>query len=214
MSWPLSPLLAMCTQYSRVLRLNKMIVAPLSGPSRIDWKRPTRIYLDPDVVVSRFSRDFKSVIIRYVADNLDHWLDVGSGAMLRQEDLFFVHGTTKAMYWMNEVYLPDDDGDEKKRFGFIRNVVNRLPKLPWLDADRTATFQPPSHNSSDSFYPRVVRKDAGTGELVQEPPHRRSTVFFNYFKAKKRTLSAPIQYLKDRQREYRLPKNGPPICPT
>ncbi|KAL1938383.1 hypothetical protein VTO73DRAFT_11623 [Trametes versicolor] len=196
---------------SRTPRLNKMIEAPLPGPTLIDSKRLTRIYLDPDVVVSRFSGAFKSGIVRYIADNLDHWLDVGSGDMRRPEDLFFVHGTTKAMYWINEVYLPEGDSDEKKRFGFIRNVVNRLQKLPWLDADRTATVQPPNHNSSDSFYPRVVRKDARTGELVQEPPHRRSTVFFNYFKAKKRTLSTPIQYLKDRQREYGLPKNGPPV---
>lgn len=151
MSWPLNPLLAMCTQYSRVFRLNKMIEAPVPGPSRIDSKRPTRIYLDPDVVVSRFSGAFKSGIVRYIADNLDHWLDVGSGAMLRPEDLFFVHGTTKAMYWINEVYLPDDDGDEKKRFGFIRRLVDRLPKLPWPYADRAATIHPPTITQVTAF---------------------------------------------------------------
>ncbi|KAI0325972.1 WD40 repeat-like protein [Cubamyces sp. BRFM 1775] len=136
----------------------------------------------------------KRAIVRYMRDNLDHWLAFANdehGMMLNVDQFYFVHGTVKTSKWACAAF----QGNAKSIEGSLQAQVvnsglNMSISLSTEDATRLEYNFGPTVSGGDASPLQLASGSQESGS-PRPPPKRDQCIFINYYKAKKRLLWKP-----------------------
>ncbi|KAH9886631.1 hypothetical protein C8Q73DRAFT_658067 [Cubamyces lactineus] len=136
----------------------------------------------------------KRAIVRYMRDNLDHWLEFANdehGMMLNADQFYFVYGTVKTSKWACAAF----QGNVKSIEGSLQAQVvnsglNMSISLSTEDATRLEYNFGPTVSDGDES-PLQLTAGSQEGGSPRPPPRRDQCIFVNYYKAKKRLLWKP-----------------------
>ena len=138
---------------------------------------------------------------RYMRENFSNWVEFanasdGWGLSLADQDLIFVSGTTKTTNWKVAAWSQDViywEGDNKAVSGTFNPSAP-----PDIAVTVNGQFLPPTH---------IRFGPVGRDPLSTSPAARHSDqcVFINYFKMKRRSEFAPVEYMRAAAEPHDLP---------
>lgn len=184
----------------------------LGGSLKFDCRENTGAFLLLERPAVALVLPAKDHIVRYMRDNFYHWLEFANaenGLSLRQEEIYFVHGTVKTSKWASGAF----HGNCRNREGSVQAQLMEVGNFNLSVSISTEDYTRMEYNygptgrdlGGPSRSPRLAVTDSTSAGAYAADSHKcDQCIFFNYYKAKRRFMLGP-KYMAAAAGPHHLP---------